>query len=139
MGIFIYYNCNTFSDTIASKNIRSQPQANSNTVPVETQTQRTDVEQIIQIFIRGLDGKTRAYNVNSQCTIGEVKHAIEEREGIPGGAQRLMYAGKQLEDEKELVDYGITKESTLHLALRFHFKQVIKSDNNNKHLVHNLK
>ncbi|KAG8888993.1 hypothetical protein FRB98_006257 [Tulasnella sp. 332] len=71
-----------------------------------------------QIFVKNLAGKTVTVWVSREDTVESLKAKVEGKEDIPPSEQRLLHAGKQLEDERLLFEYNIQKESTIHLVLR---------------------
>jgi hypothetical protein len=98
------------------------------------------------VYVKTLTGKTITLVISELHTVYEMKHLIQDREGIPPDQQRLVYEGQQLEDRHKITKYAISSESDVHLVLRLRgggdptvemgiaagglIKQTIKKDRN---------
>jgi hypothetical protein len=71
----------------------------------------------MQIFVNGIGGKTITLDVSPYDTIDKLKAALEELDGIPPDQQRLIYAGKQLEDAMTVSSYSIPMHATLTMTM----------------------
>ncbi len=72
----------------------------------------------MQIFVKTLTGKSMAIDVTKEDSVQTLKQKIADREGIPADQQRLIFAGKELEEVRTMSDYNIQKENTIHMVLR---------------------
>ena len=80
----------------------------------------------LQLFIKTLNGDTITIQANSTDKILTVKEKIQKKQdNLLPSHQRLLYGGKQLEDDKTLMDYNILSEATLHLVVRLKGGQTI--------------
>jgi len=74
-------------------------------------------EYKMQVFVKTLTGKSLTIYIESTSTVFELKKLIQSKEGIPPNQQRLIFYGRQLEDNKTLEYHKIYKECTIHLCL----------------------
>ena len=72
----------------------------------------------MQVFVKTLSGKTISVECEPDESIESLKEKIMAKEGVPPDQQRIIFGGKQLDTQKNLSDYDIDDDSTLHLVLR---------------------
>ena len=71
----------------------------------------------MRLQVKTLTGKEIEIDIEPTDTIERIKERVEEKEGIPPVQQRLIFAGKQMNDDKTAKEYNIEGGSVLHLGL----------------------
>ncbi|GAB1734618.1 hypothetical protein KC343_g8375 [Hortaea werneckii] len=71
----------------------------------------------MQIKVRTLTGKEIELDIEPDYQVKKIKERVEEKEGIPPAQQRLIYGGKQMNDDKTAAEYSLEGGATLHLVL----------------------
>ncbi|GMT12910.1 hypothetical protein PFISCL1PPCAC_4207, partial [Pristionchus fissidentatus] len=74
-------------------------------------------QQRMLIKVKTLTGKEIELDIDATDKVERMKEKVEEKEGIPPQQQRLIFAGKQMNDDKTALDYKVTGGSVLHLVL----------------------
>lgn len=70
-----------------------------------------------QIFIKNMGGDIKTYEVEDTDTVAQLKQKIHDKDGVPPTQQRLVFNGKELDDDKTMADYQMDEHSTVHLVL----------------------
>ena len=92
--------------------------------------QYTATAKTFKVYAKKLTGETYTIeNLTGETTVAQLKEIIADQIDIPATAQRLIFAGKQLEDAKTLAEYNIGKESTIHLVIRGYTVTWLNYDN----------
>ena len=95
------------------------PEVTAVTADVTYTAQFTSEARTFMVFVKKLTGATiNVYDVSGETTVAQLKDILASQIGAPASAQRLVFAGKQLEDAKTLADYNIQKESTIHVVVK---------------------
>lgn len=89
----------------------------NNTVPAQIEQAPAKMDGG-NFYVKTLTGKTICISLNDDMTIRRVKEEVAALENIPVEQQRLVYQGKQLEDNQTVKYYEISEGATLHLVLR---------------------
>ena len=77
-----------------------------------------DTGSHLQVFVITLTGNTITLEVSPGDTISRIKELVDQRRGVPADQQRLCYSGRELDNERTISDYNVTRDSTLHLTVR---------------------